>query len=143
MLERIFWYALTASLQEYKARMHNGKAGTVSVNGLNSVFSAGLILFGLWAAIITPLAWGQQELNRRTKSKVVPAYPELAKRMSITGSVKILVTVSPNGSIKEAKLMGGHPLLANAALDAIKQWRFEPAPGETTGTVEFRFDPTR
>jgi hypothetical protein len=47
------------------------------------------------------------------------------------------------GSIKEAKLMGGHPLLANAALDAIKQWRFEPAPGETTGTVEFRFDPTR
>jgi TonB family protein len=57
--------------------------------------------------------------------------------------VKILVTVSPNGSIKEAKLMGGHPLLANAALDAIKQWRFEPAPGETTGTVEFRFDPSR
>ena len=123
--------------------MHNSKGRTVSVRGLNSAFSAVLILFGLWAAIIPPRAWGQQELNRRTKSKVVPAYPELAKRMSITGSVKILVTVSPSGSIKDAKLMGGHPLLANAALDAIKQWRFEPAPGETTGTVEFRFDPTR
>jgi len=143
MLRQIFWYPLQAPLQEYKARMHNSKGRTMSVRCLNSVFSASLLLLGLSATIITPRAWGQQELNRRTKSKVVPTYPELAKRMSITGSVKIVVTVSPNGSIKEAKLMGGHPLLANAALDAIKQWRFEPAPEETTGTVEFRFDPTR
>lgn len=123
--------------------MHDSRGSTVSFRWLNIAFSVGLLLIGVWVTSNTPLAWGQQELNRRIKSKAVPTYPELAKRMSITGSVKILVTVSSNGSIKEAKLMGGHPLLANAAMHAIKQWRFEPAPGETTGTVEFRFDPTR
>ena len=67
-------------------------------------------------------------------------YPELAKRMSITGVVKVLVTVSTNGSVKDAKLVGGHPVLASAALDAVKKWRFEAAQQESTGIVEFRFD---
>jgi TonB family protein len=63
--------------------------------------------------------------------------------MNITGVVKILVTVSPNGSVKDAKLVGGHPLLANAALDAVKRWRYEAGPEETTGIVEFRFNPNQ
>jgi TonB family protein len=67
-------------------------------------------------------------------------YPELAKRMSITGVVKVLVTVSTNGAVKDAKLVGGHPVLASAALDAVKKWRFEAAQQESTGIVEFRFD---
>jgi TonB family protein len=70
-------------------------------------------------------------------------YPELAKRMNITGVVKVLVTVAPNGSIKEARLVGGHPLLANAALEAVKKWRFETGPEESTGIVEFRFNPNQ
>jgi outer membrane biosynthesis protein TonB len=37
--------------------------------------------------------------------------------------------------------MGGHPVLANAALDAVKKWRFEPAAMESTGIVDFKFDP--
>jgi outer membrane biosynthesis protein TonB len=37
--------------------------------------------------------------------------------------------------------MGGHPVLANAALDAAKKWRFEPASGESTGIIEFKFEP--
>jgi TonB family protein len=57
--------------------------------------------------------------------------------------VNVQVTVAPNGTIKDTKLMGGHPVLASAALDALKQWRFEPGPEESTGTVEFRFDPSR
>jgi protein TonB len=81
------------------------------------------------------------ELNRRAKSKVQPPYPELARKMSITGTVKIEVTVAPNGSVKEARVVGGHPVLANAALDAAKKWRFEPAPAESTGVIEFKFEP--
>jgi TonB family protein len=57
--------------------------------------------------------------------------------------VKIEITVLANGSIKNAKLVGGHPVLANAALDAVKKWRFETGPEESTGVVEFRFDPAR
>jgi TonB family protein len=57
--------------------------------------------------------------------------------------VKILITVAPNGSVKDARLVGGHPVLANAALDAVKKWRFEAGPQESAGIVEFRFDPSR
>ena len=81
------------------------------------------------------------EMNRRAKSKVQPFYPELAKKMNITGTVRIEVTVAPNGTVKEAKIVGGHPVLASAAQDAAKKWRFEPAPAESTGVIEFKFEP--
>ena len=85
--------------------------------------------------------WGQQEeLARKVKSKVQPTYPEIARRMSITGTVKVQVVVAPNGTVKTTKLVGGHPLLVNAAMDAVKKWRFEAASEETTGVVEFKFD---
>ena len=83
----------------------------------------------------------QEEIARKVKSRVAPVYPELARRMSIAGVVKVQVVVATNGSVKNAKVVGGHPVLANAAVDAVKRWRFEPASEETTGIVEFKFDP--
>lgn len=83
----------------------------------------------------------QEEITRKVKTKVAPAFPELARRMSIAGVVKVQVVVAPNGSVKNTKVVGGHPLLVNAAVDAVKKWRFEPASEETTGVVEFKFDP--
>ena len=47
--------------------------------------------------------------------------------MNISGTVKIEVVVASNGTVKEARVVGGHPVLANAALDAAKKWRFEPS----------------
>lgn len=123
--------------------MHNRRGKTVSFQAVNRVVAMGLMLIVGCAASNSPLAWGQQELARKPKTTVVPNYPPLARQMNIAGIVKIMVTVAPNGSIKDTKLMGGHPVLANAALDAIKRWRFEPGPEESTGTVEFRFDPSR
>lgn len=81
------------------------------------------------------------EVLRRAKSKVAPVYPELARKMSLSGTVKVEVVVAPNGSVKDAKIVGGHPVLAGAALDAVRKWRFEPAPGESTGIVDFKFEP--
>ena len=115
----------------------------MSFQALNRGLAVGLLLIGGWIATSAPLAWGQAEINRKAKVKVAPVYPELARRMSLTGVVKILVTVSANGSVKDAKLVGGHPLLANAALDAVKRWRYEAGPEESTGIVQFRFGPNR
>jgi len=84
---------------------------------------------------------GSTEFLRRAKSKVQPVYPELARKMNLTGTVKVEVIVAPNGSVKQAKIVGGHPVLANAALDAVRKWRFEPAAAETVGVVDFRFEP--
>jgi TonB family protein len=123
------------------------KEGTVTFHGLNRVIAVGLLLIGGWAATIAPVAWGQeikgQETNRKVKSKVSPVYPELARKMNISGVVKVRVTIAANGSVKDAQLVGGHPLLANAAMDAVKRWRFETRPDETAETVEFRFDPVQ
>jgi TonB family protein len=81
------------------------------------------------------------EMTRPVKTKVQPMYPELARKMNISGTVKVQVVVSPNGAVKDAKVVGGHPVLASAALDAVKKWRFEPAPGESSGVVDFKFEP--
>jgi TonB family protein len=61
--------------------------------------------------------------------------------MNITGTVKVQVVVAPNGTVKDAKVVGGHPVLASAALEAVRKWRFVPAPAESTGVVDFKFDP--
>lgn len=82
-----------------------------------------------------------EEIVRRAKSKVQPVYPELAHRMNISGTVKIEIVVAPNGTVKEARIVGGHPVLANAALDAAKKWRFEPAGTESSGIIDFKFEP--
>jgi TonB family protein len=80
------------------------------------------------------------EITRRAKSKVQAAYPDLARKMNITGTVKVRVVVSPAGLVTDAKVVGGHPVLGNAALDAVKKWRFEPTALETSGTIDFKFE---
>ena len=78
---------------------------------------------------------------RRAKSKVAPVYPELARKLNLTGTVKVEVVVSPNGTVKDAKVVGGHPVLATAALEAARKWRFEPTALESSGIVDFKFEP--
>ncbi len=86
-------------------------------------------------------AASQDEVDgRKIKNKVQPIYPDLAKRMNVTGSVKVEVVVAPNGTIKSTKVIGGHPLLVEPSLDAVKKWRFEPGNGDTTTTVIFNFN---
>jgi len=86
-------------------------------------------------------AQAQSELNRKVKAKVAPTYPDVARQMDITGTVRIQVVVAPNGEIEDSKAIGGHPLLVKAAMDALKKWKFEPGPESSTGIVEFKFEP--
>jgi TonB family protein len=79
------------------------------------------------------------EGKRKVKSKVAPAYPELAKRMSVSGKVKIEVVITPDGRVKSTRVIGGHPLLVQACQDAVKEWKFAPASEESTQIVEFEF----
>ena len=81
-------------------------------------------------------------------NKPKPAYPRLAKIARIQGSVVIQVNISATGSIEALKVVSGVPLLGQAALDAVKNWRYEPhlvngAPVavRTTVNVLFSFDP--
>jgi TonB family protein len=105
----------------------------------------GLLIAGC-AAASSPVAGGQEQpeqITRKLKTRISPLYPELARRMNITGVVKVQITVDKSGAIRNTKLVGGHPILASAAMDAVKKWRYESGSEETTGVVEFRFDPTQ
>lgn len=98
------------------------------------------------ALLLSPVALmsqndGSTEITRKVRTRVAPQYPDLARRMSLTGVVKIEVVVSSDGTVKEARVAGGHPVLANAALEAVRKWKFEPASGESTGSISVRFDP--
>jgi TonB family protein len=76
--------------------------------------------------------------------KVQPVYPAEARRMHVQGNVVIDATVTAEGRVDEAKLVSGDPMLATAALDAVRRWRYtpyalngKPIPKETRITVSF------
>jgi TonB family protein len=79
------------------------------------------------------------EGKRKVKSKTAPAYPELAKRMNVSGKVKIEVIITPDGKVRSTRVIGGHPLLVQACQDAVKEWKFVAAAEETTQVIEFDF----
>ena len=58
--------------------------------------------------------------------KVDPLYPALARQARVSGTVELLGVLGTDGRIHELKVLRGHPLLVNAALDAVRQWIFEP-----------------
>lgn len=80
-----------------------------------------------------------EEGKRKVKIKVSPAYPELARRMSVSGKVKIEVVITPDGHVRSTRVVGGHPLLVQTCQDAVKEWKFVPGSEETTQIVEFEF----
>ena len=58
--------------------------------------------------------------------RVEPAYPTLARQMRVEGTVELIGVVGIDGRIRELQLKSGHPLLAPAAIQAVKQWVYEP-----------------
>lgn len=99
-----------------------------------------LLSIVMFAASSAP-AQEPSEGGRKVVNRVVPQYPSVARRMNIQGTVKMDVLVAPNGTVKSVEVTGGHPLLAQAAQNALLQWKWEPAPRETHQTVELKFNP--
>lgn len=77
--------------------------------------------------------------RRNVVSKVAPIYPELARRMHVSGVVVMHLTIQPDGSVSDAKVESGHALLSPAAQQAVRQWRFEPGPDTSDLTVDVNF----
>lgn len=98
-------------------------------------FVAVMTLLCMFAILLS----AQSDTGRKAITKVKPVYPEIARKFHLTGTVKIQVTVAPSGSVKSTKIIGGHPVLAEAALDAVRKWKFEAASSETTEIIPFEF----
>ena len=99
------------------------------------------LLCGIFA--IFPVLIHSQDANEGTRkllNRRAPRYPEIARKMNLTGIVKIEAVVAPNGTVKSVVVVGGHPLLAQVAEDAIRDWKWEPASHETHELIEVKFD---
>jgi TonB family protein len=90
-------------------------------------------------ALCGATAIGQE--TRKAVSKPMPHYPDIAKRMNLIGTVKVEIVVGQDGKVKGTNVLGGHPVLVDSALVALKEWRYEPAKAETTVLVSFDFKP--
>jgi TonB family protein len=105
------------------------------------IFLPALIFAAVSFGPYTRHAFAEDHPERKIRIRVEPVYPDIARKMKLHGIVRIEVVVSPNGNVKETKVIGGHPILVTAAVDAVKKWKFDPANAETTGTLEVKFDP--
>jgi TonB family protein len=60
--------------------------------------------------------------------------------MHLHGVVKVEAVVRPNGTVKTTRVLGGNPVLVDAALEAVGKWKFEPAQAESTEVVQVTFE---
>lgn len=109
------------------------------VRRVRSAFWFALLLAVLTATCCPSVS--AQEATRKVKKRVQPEYPELAKRLNIRGTVRVQVLVAPDGKVKEVKVLGGGPVLAQAAVEAAQKWVFEPEPQASTVVLKFDFNP--
>ncbi len=94
-----------------------------------------------------PIRVGGSVMESRLIRKVDPQYPKLAHKARVEGSVLLELMVDENGSVAGTKVIQGHPLLTQAAVDAVRQWKYvpailngSPAAVNATVTVKFKLD---
>lgn len=101
-----------------------------------------------WPFLLKVMAWGLLVFatlpsgaadERAVKTKVPPVYPEIAKRMRVTGVVKIEATVDAEGRVMAVKTVNGNRVLSEAAEDAVRKWKFASGAGEATVQVDVNF----
>ena len=114
-------------------------ASPSDTSALNGVFSAKVVLPGLHARLSQGLSGGQP------MDQVPPAYPPQAKMLHLEGKVILDAMVMEDGSVRDIKVVKGEPILARAAVEAVKQWRYrpfvldgKPVARETTISVDFK-----
>lgn len=59
-------------------------------------------------------------------NRVQPSYPPLARQTRISGTVKLHAIIGKDGTVQQLQVVSGHPLLVQSALDAVRQWRYQP-----------------
>ena len=94
------------------------------------------------AVFLFPTVWAQQNTSsRKVMERTAAPYPPLARSMALSGTVRVEALVSPDGSVKSVEIKGGHPVLAQTAANAVRQWKWESAPRESREIVEIKFSP--
>ncbi len=110
------------------------------VNELKKIVWTGALTLGLVVVAAWPAGAQDAEPTRKVTKRVTPAYTAIAQQARLVGTVRLVLTVAPDGTVKSLKTIGGNAVLASAAEAAAKQWKFEPLQKETSESVAFKFD---
>ncbi len=115
-------------------------AWVAQTKGAIGYVSASAAVQGVKILLVDAEAASQE---RAVVKRVEPEYPETLRQMGIGGSVRLLITVSPSGAVQNTEVLGGNPILAEAAMAAVKRWVYAPAPSRTEIQVTIPFEPHR
>ena len=104
-----------------------------------------LVLIPVFLTILGPAGTAQNqqpsgEATRRVVRQTAPIYPEMARKIGLGGTVKVVAVIATDGDVKSVEPVGGSPLLIKAAEDAVAKWKFAPG-AESRQTVELHFNP--
>ena len=91
-----------------------------------------------------PIRVGGDVQMAKLMKKVVPSYPPLARSARISGVVRLIGTIARDGTLRNLQLVSGHPLLTRAAIEAVRQWIYQPTllngePVEVIAPIEVNF----
>lgn len=102
-----------------------------------------IAIFAVIVFIAAPHCSAQDhaENSRKLVARAEPSYPGIARSMHISGTVRIEAVVAPNGTVKSTSVLGGHPVLAQSAMDAVRKCKWEAASHETKEVVILNFRP--
>ena len=81
--------------------------------------------------------------ERRLITRAEPIYPPELQSHSIGGIVRLRITITPKGDVKNVEILGGNPILADSAVAAVEKWRYAAAHSQTSAEVSIPFNPQR
>jgi TonB family protein len=98
--------------------------------------------FCLSLFLVTCAAPGHAQDNaRKVVKKAAVPYPAILRSKGIGGVVKLKVFVKPDGSVREAEVLGGNPILAESAQKSVMLWKFSTGSSEIAIEISVVFDP--
>jgi TonB family protein len=99
----------------------------------------------MFTGALTPAQQGSTttKSERKLVTRVEPEYPAVLRARQIGGTVRLEVTITPKGTVKNVALIGGNPILAEAAISAVKRWTYAPGDAVSSAQVSVEFNPYR
>jgi protein TonB len=88
--------------------------------------------------LVTFTALAASAADRQLVRTARPSYPEMARRMHIAGTVTLGIHIAADGSVNKVEAIAGHPLLKQAAIESVRQWKYQPG-GEENRNVSVDF----
>lgn len=115
---------------------------TISYTKIAGIFCLALLAGG--SAMAQEIHVTQAEAVKAAKDKVQPDYPAMAKQLHLEGSVQVQAHITESGTVEEVKPLTGNAVLMNAAVSALKKWKFTPflsdgKPARAVAEMSFSF----